>query len=231
LVMGPAWDAWNGLAQWAGKPEQSMRALLPMYETPFHVAVLATSPITSLTQLAGKRVGVGPAKGTAEGFFRGLMEATSLNVTLVNGSPSQHAQQLAQGEIDAFWFGAGLPVPAFEEAAKLAPIRVFGLSTSERAAFTQRFPYFAPYTVPAGTYAGQSQAIESVAVWNFVAVHRDAPNDLAYWLTRACLENATAITSRYPAARASTLANLRANTFMPFHPGALQYFKEKGVTL
>jgi ABC-type nitrate/sulfonate/bicarbonate transport system substrate-binding protein len=41
-------------------------------------------------------------QGTAEGFFRCLMEATGLNVTLVNGSPSQHAQQLASGEIDAF---------------------------------------------------------------------------------------------------------------------------------
>jgi TRAP-type uncharacterized transport system substrate-binding protein len=40
LVMGPAWDAWNGLAQWTGKPEQSMRSLLPMYETPFHPGTL-----------------------------------------------------------------------------------------------------------------------------------------------------------------------------------------------
>jgi hypothetical protein len=99
------------------------------------------------------------------------------------------------------------------------------------AAFTKRFAYFAPYTVLVGTYAGQSQAIESVTLWNFVAVHRDAPNDLANWLTRACLENAPTITARYPAARASTLANLSAHTFMPFHPVTLQYFKEQGVNL
>ncbi len=229
LVMGPAFDAWTGQAQWAGNPVRSMRALFPMYETPFHVAALAKSGINSMSQLAGKRVGVGPARGTAEGFFRGLMLATGLQVQLVNGSPSDHAQQLSKGEIDAFWFGAGLPVPAFVDAGKLAPLTVFGLTPSERDGFIKRFPYFAPYTVPANTYVGQTTAIGSVAVWNFAAMHVDAPEDSAYWLTRLSLENSAALTAAYPAAVATSLTNLAANTFMPFHPGALRYFKEQNI--
>ena len=82
--MGPTYDAWTGQAQWVGKPVRSMRALFPMYETPFHVAVAATSPINSVSQLAGKRVGVGPARGTAEGFLRGLLDANGLSVVFVN---------------------------------------------------------------------------------------------------------------------------------------------------
>ena len=228
LVMGPAFDAWTGQAQWAGKPVRSMRALFPMYETPFHVAVSAASPINSVSQLAGKRVGVGPARGTAEGFLRGLLEANGLSVVFVNGTPSDHAKQLASGQIDAFWFGAGLPVPGFVEAAQIAPIKVFGLSQQERDAFIKRFPYFAPYTVPTGTYAGQTSALQSVAVWNFAAVHQDAPDDLAYWLTRLTFENVPALTSLYKAASGTSLSNLGTNTFLPFHAGALRYFRERG---
>lgn len=229
LVMGPAWDAWTGKAQWENKPVRSLRALFPMYETPFHLMAARASGINSLAQLAGKRVGVGPVRGTAEGFFRGLMEATGLSAQLVNASPSQHAQQLARGEIDAFWFGAGLPVPAFTEAAKLLPVQVFGLSDQECAAFLKRYPYFAAYQIPASTYSGQSVPVNSVAVWNFVAMHQDAPEDQAYWLTRLALETAPALTSRYPAAAATAAAHLSANTFLPFHPGALRYYRERGI--
>lgn len=231
LVMGPAWDAWEGAAPFAGKPVRSLRALFPMYETPFHVTATAASGIGSVAQLAGRKVGVGPARGTAEGFMRGLMEALGLSITLVNGTPSEHAKQLARGEIDAFWFGAGLPVLAFVEAAREAPIRVFGLTEAERVAFLRRFPYFAPYRVPSQTYPGQAAAIESVAVWNFVAVHEGAPDDLAYWLTRLMLERRERLATAYAAAVATDAANVGANRFMPFHRGAARFLRERGVSL
>ena len=202
-----------------------------MYETPFHVAVAASSSINSISQLAGKRVGVGPARGTAEGFLRGLLEANGVSVVVVNGNPSDHAKLLASGQIDAFWFGAGLPVPSFVEAAQIAPIKVFGLTEQERAAFIKRFPYFAPYSVPAGTYLGQASALQTVAVWNFAAVHQDAPDELAYWLTRLSLENSARLASLYQAASGTSLSNLGANTFLSFHPGALRYFRERGATI
>jgi uncharacterized protein len=231
LVMGPAWDAWNGGGSWKDKPQRMMRALAPMYETPFHCMARTGSGITSLAQLAGKRVGVGPAKGTAEGFFTGLMQALQINCTLVNGSPAQHAEQLAKGEIDVFWFGAGLPVPAFVQAANLAggagAVRIFGFNATEREAFLKRFPYFAAFRIPANTYAGQTQAIDSVAVWNFIAVHAAMSDDLAYWITRSVLENAPAMTQRYAAAVSTRGEFLAANTFLPFHSGAQRYFREK----
>jgi uncharacterized protein len=231
LVMGPAWDAWNGQASWKDKPQRMMRAIAPMYETPFHCMARNTSGINSLAQLAGKRVGVGPAKGTAEGFFTGLMEALKINCTLVNGTPTQHAEQLARGEIDVFWFGAGLPVPAFVQAIQIGGaahgMRVFGFSKAERAAFMQRFPYFAPFTIPANTYSGQTQSVESVAVWNFVAVHAAISDDLAYWITRSILQSTAELTKRYPAAASTRGEFLAANTFLPFHPGAQRYFREQ----
>jgi uncharacterized protein len=234
LVMGPAWDAWNGQASWKDRPQRMMRALTPMYETPFHCIARSNSGIASLSQLAGKRVGVGPTRGTAEGFFVGLMEALQINCTLVNGTPAQHAEQITKAEIDAFWFGAGLPVPAFTQAMQLAgqanALRVFGFSANERAAFLKRFPYFAAFTIPGNTYAGQAQAIESVAVWNFMAVHAAMSDDLAYWITRSVLDNASKLKERYSAAASTQSQYLNANTFLPFHPGAMRYFREKNIS-
>ena len=65
MTMGVAQQAWNGTGAWAGGAElRSMRAMFPMYDTPFHFVVLQDSEVRSITDLAGRRVGVGPEGGT-----------------------------------------------------------------------------------------------------------------------------------------------------------------------
>ena len=66
VTIGIALQAWNGTGVWAGKkPARSMRAIFPMYDTPFQFLVLQESGIRSIAEMAGKRVGVGPRGGGA----------------------------------------------------------------------------------------------------------------------------------------------------------------------
>jgi TRAP transporter TAXI family solute receptor len=229
--MGPTYEAWSGTEAWRGKQIGNIRALVPMYETPFHMIALRASGIATLRQLDGKRVGVGPVKGPAENFFRGLAEAIGIHPVLVNGSPSDNAQDLLHGRIDAFWYGAGLPVGAFAEVARAAPTTVFGLAPDEIAAFRTRYPYLAPYAVPARTYAGQDADIHTVAVWNFILARDDLGDATAYAMVKAILDHPGEIASAYPAAAATVTANAKANTFLPFHPGAARYYREHAVVL
>ena len=229
--MGPAYEAWSGVDAWKGQKHPNLRALVPMYETPFHIIALKSSGITKLRDLNGKRVGVGPAKGPAENFFRGLAEAVGIKPVLVNGSPNDNAAQLLAGSIDAFWYGAGLPIGAFRDAADRAPATVFGLTADEIAAFRKRFPYLAEYPVPAGTYRGQEVALNTVAVWNFILAHKDLPDATAYAITQAILDHPAEIAKTYPAASATITRNAAANTFLPFHPGAVRYYRENGMNL
>jgi uncharacterized protein len=64
------------------------------------------------------RVGVGPSGGPPEVFFRGLAEMLSVKATLVAGTPAELAQKLLAKEIDAFWYGSGIPSPPFVEIAE-----------------------------------------------------------------------------------------------------------------
>jgi TRAP transporter TAXI family solute receptor len=229
--MGPAYEAWTGTEAWRGQKLSNLRALLPMYETPFHIVALGSSGIRTLRDLAGKRVGVGPAKGPAENFFRALTDSLGIRTTLVNGSPSDNAAQLVAGTIDAFWYGAGLPIGAFREVADRAPATVFGLTPEEIAVFRQRFPYLAEYPVPAGTYRGQAAQVNTVAVWNFVLAHKDVPEATVYDIVKALLDHPAEVARAYPAASATVTRNAAANTFLPFHPGAVRYYRERGLTL
>lgn len=230
--MGPAYDAWNGTEPWTeGRQMRNLRALFPMYETPFHTAALKSSGIATLRDLNGKRVGVGPAKGPAELIFRALAAETGVNAVIVNGSPSDLAKNLLGGEIDAFWYGSGLPLTAFVDIARAAPAVIFGLTETEVTALRRRFPYMAPNTIPAGSYPSQSVALATAAVWNFVVAGKDLSDADAYAITKAVLGNPWLTTRLHPAAKATLSANAGANTFMPFHPGALRYYREAGINI
>jgi uncharacterized protein len=229
VFLGSAYEGVTGTAPWTqGRKLANVRALFPMYETSFQVVALRSSRIDSVAALAGKRVGVGPAGGPAEGYFKGLMMGLRLSATLVTGTPAALAQDVLAGRIDAYWQGASVPVPPIKQVADNADAVVFGLTAPELAALLKMYPFFSPATVPAGTYRGQSQALSSVAAWNFVVAHKDLPAAEAYWITRTVLDASNPLVIA-PSAGPTRAANATTNTVVPFHPGAARYYREKGV--
>lgn len=231
LNMGPGYDAWTGQGPFAGRRLRGMRAIAPMYETPFHTLALRDSGIGRLRDLAGKRVGVGPSGGPGEVFFRGLADSLGLQATIVAGSPAELGAAVLARSIDAFWYGSGVPSPPFVDALGKADAVVFGFEPDEADAFRKRFPYFAPYAIAPATYKGQGAPIASMAVWNFVVAHERLPDEAAYQLTKTLLERVGEISAIFRTAAAMKPENAGANSFMPFHDGAVRYFREQGLPL
>ena len=229
VFLGSAFEAVNGSAPWTnGKKHTSLRALFPMYETSFQIVTLRSAGLTSLGQLGGKRVGVGPAGGPAESFFKGLAEATGLQITTVAGTPIALAADLQAGRIDALWQGASLPIPVFKQIADATDAVVFGLNDAEVAAMIKRFPFLSPATAAPNMYRGQASPIKSVAAWNFVMAHKDLPDADAYFITKTVL-SASDPKAIAVSAEPTRIANAPNNTTVPFHPGALRFYREMGL--
>jgi hypothetical protein len=231
VFLGSAHDAWNGTGWAAGKRHANLRALFPMYETSFQIAARPGSGINALSALDGKAVGVGPARGPAEVYFRAAAEAAGIRPVIANGSPAELVERLSAGAIEALWQGAVVPVPALVAAQEKAGATVIGLDPPVIAAMLRRFPALAPATVPPGTYAGQAAALSSVAAWNFVLAHADLPEATAYALTRDALGAGGALGDIHPFAGRTRAADARSNRVVPFHPGALRRYAELGVSL
>jgi TRAP transporter TAXI family solute receptor len=229
--MGSAYDAVNGTGWAAGRKLENLRALFPMYETSFQVAALRRSAIRSLADLDGKKVGVGPAKGPAELFFRAAAEIAHVNPVIVNGDPAVLTKRVIAGEIDALWQGAVVPIPSLSEVAGQADAVVFGLTDAETAAMLLKFPQLSATTIPTGAYKGQTAEIKSVSAWNFVVANKDLPIDTAYAITKAVLSAANPKSEIYPTAAGTLSANAVQNRIMPFHPGAMRFYDEAGIKL
>ena len=202
-----------------------------MYETSFQIGALRNSAIRSLADLDGKKVGVGPAKGPAEMFFRAAAEVANIKPIIVNGDPAVLSKSLISGEIDALWQGAVVPIPSLVEVADHADAIVFGLSDAEVAAMLRKSPQLAATTISAGAYRGQTADIRSVSAWNFVVANKDLPADTAYAITRAVLSAADPKSQIYPTAAGTLARNAVNNRVMPFHPGAVWFYDEAGIKL
>jgi uncharacterized protein len=224
--IGSAHEAIEGIGPFAGRKHGNIRAIAPMYETSFQIAAKTARGIGKVADLEGKRVGVGPAGGPAEAFFKGLAEVTGLSVSIVNGAPAELEAAYLSGGIDAFWQGASVPIPPLARVANAVDSVVFGLTDAEVDAMLKRFPYLASGDVEANAYKGQPQPIRSVAAWNVIIAHAGLAEETAYVLTREILGSESAAKSP-----GTALANATKNRVVPWHPGAARFLREKGVAI
>jgi uncharacterized protein len=231
VTMGPAFEAWTGVSELApGLPHTDLRALFAMYETPFQGIALRSSGITSVSDLAGRRVNVGPAGGTPGTYWPRFMTTLGVNATISNAGAADAASQLKDGLIDAFLFAAGLPIGAFSQLAAEADVVTFGFTEAELATILAAHPEVSAFTIPAGTYSSQTEDQLSVAMWNYAVARADMPETLAYEIVKLVLENNDRMRQIHAAAAATLIENAVPNNgFLPFHPGALRYLTEQGV--
>lgn len=232
VTLGPADEARRGESPlMPGVPHENVRALFPMYQTPLQAAVLAGSGIDGFDDLAGKRVGVGPAGGTSATYWTRYFDALDAGVKVSNAGGSDTAGQLKDGLIDAFVYAAGLPTGAYAQLAVENDVKFLSMDDGTLAKMKEVAPAMAPFTIPANTYEDQPDDLQTVSLWNFAISHKDMPESLAYEITALAMGNHDRMMSNHAAAKETLPENAVKNAVIPFHSGAVRWFEENGITI
>src|SRR6516162_8335888 len=109
VTTGIALQAWNGTGGWVGKkPARSMRAIFPMYDTPFQLLVLQESAVRSVPDMGAKHVGVGPRGGTGAAYFPEFFDTLKIPVHLAFGEWSELAAHMRRRELDVLAVAVGV---------------------------------------------------------------------------------------------------------------------------
>lgn len=232
ITMGVGLQGWNGTGRWAnGKQLRNMRALFPMYDTPFQAAVLQRSGITSLAQLDNKRVAVGPKAGTGGTYVPAILKLLGIPAAISNGSFDDMAFDLLAAHIDAIVSLLGAPVPAIQQADKTEPVAFLALSSEQIDAIRKAMPEFSSSEIAAGTYRSLKANYATIGVYNFAIGRADLPDDLVYQLVKRVFENQPRLVSATSTAKETLAQNVVKDAFLPLHPGAVRYYREIGLKI
>ena len=233
LVAGePAYEAFMGI----GRPATPLKILTAMYSSPGMFVVRADSPYKTIRDLVGQPVAFG-AKGSGLPILsRYILDGIGLKQdedfkSIYLDRAGDGPAMVQDGRAAALW-GAGIGWPGFAAVAS-APggARFIAPDAGEIARIRGKHTFLKPLTVPAGSYPGQTDAINSVGSWSFVLTRADLPDDMAYRLARTLHGLEAAFCKKLAQACETTAANTIAAAPKQelIHPGAMRYLREIGV--
>jgi TRAP transporter TAXI family solute receptor len=229
---GIALQGWNGTGDWTdGKKYRTMRALFPMYDTPLQAVVLRRSGITTFAQLDKKRVGVGPKAGTGGTYVPAILKVLGISAQIRYGAFDDAATNLSAGDIDAFVTTVGAPASAFQSMVAKEPVTLLTLSSEQMEAIRKAMPELSPSKIAAGTYRSLDKDYVTVGMFNFTIGRADLPDDLVYQLIKAVFGNQPRLVEAFSGASETIPQNADKDTFLPFHPGAVRYYREIGINI
>lgn len=124
-----------------------------------------------------------------------------------------------------------VPIPSIRQVTEAGEATVFGMSPATQKGLVDRFPILSPTTVAPKSYRGQNDGIPSVAAWNYLMVHDKMSTADAYWLTKTILDVAEPEVLIHASAKATRAQNAITNRVIPFHPGAVQYYRDRNISI
>lgn len=232
VTMGPARDALDGNSALApGLVHDKIRAIFPMYKTAFHAMTLESSGIASFDDIApGTVVGVGPEGGTPGTYWPRILDVLGKDVEIRHAGAADLAGQLQDGLIDVYFWAAGIPFPAFSQVEAQVGVNYFGFDDEQQAQVLETQPV-AAFQIPADTYQTMGEDHSSVAMWNFAIASADLPDDFVYAVVDTVMGSHDRMLEIHKAAIETIPENADKNTFLPWHPGAAQWFEEQGIDI
>jgi TRAP transporter TAXI family solute receptor len=214
-----------------------------MYPNYLHIVTTDKSGIKKLSDLQGKRVSTGaPGSGT-EFTALNLLEAAKIDTAKFKKWEKLGAKEsdeaLANGTLDAYVWSGGLPTGSIVELSntlkrKGMKMVLVPLPASDPgvAAFMKAFPGLTDsMEIPKEVYGTEANT-PTLAFWNMFVCPQTTPDDLAYKATKALFENVKTLHASVKAAKDTNpeaTAKFVGKTAIPFHPGAVKFFKEKGL--
>jgi len=234
LVAGePSYEAFMGLG---GRPKTKLKILTAMYSSPGMFVVRADSPYKTIRDLVGQPIAFG-AKGSGLPILsRYMLDGLGLKQdedfkSIYLDRAGDGPLMVEDGRAAALW-GAGIGWPGFAAvAASPAGARFIAPDAGEIARIRAKHSFLKPLTVPAGSYPGQSAAIDSVGSWSYILVRETLPDDVAYRLAKTLHGAETTFCQKLSQACETTAANTvaAAPSQELIHRGVLKYFREIGV--
>ncbi|WP_026046266.1 TAXI family TRAP transporter solute-binding subunit [Halorubrum sp. T3] len=201
---------------------ENLQGVATLYPETITVVTLADSGIETLGDLSGATINTGDLGSGTQVNANQILEAVGItDYNEQNAGFSQASEQLANGDIDAAFVVGGWPVGAIEDLANTNDVNIVPITGENRAAVKDAASWFADDTIPAGTYTGVDEAVETVAVQAMIATNSGVPADTVESVTAAIFDNLDELSIK---TEFITVDSAQDGMSIELHEGAAAYF-------
>ena len=237
VMSDAAQDALKGVDKFNGN-KVPLKTLLVMYPNSMHVVSIEGRGVSKMADLKGKRVSTGaPGSATEVMAFR-LIEAVGLDkdkdMKRERLSVAESVNALKDGKIDAFFWVGGLPTAAVTDLANTPGTKIKMIDHADAvAAMNKKYGnLYVEDVIGKSVYKGMDADNKQATVMNILVAHENLDEKTAYNIVKTVFEKKDELVAVHKEAANFKLENQKADASpIPFHPGAIRYYAEKGIKI
>jgi TRAP transporter TAXI family solute receptor len=213
-----------------------LKTLMVLYPNRMHVVTVEGTGIEKIADLKGKRVSTGSPGGATEVMAFRVIEAAGLDkdkdMKRERLGVAESVNAIKDRKIDAFFWVGGIPTAAVTDLAATPGMK---LKLIDHADLTEKMnakygKLYSPGVIKAGSYPGYDKDNQVVDVWNILVTGDRMSDEDAYKIVKTLVEKKDELVAVHKEAASFSLENqVQDRSPIPFHPGAMKYFKEQGV--
>ena len=231
-------DALKGQDKFSGKPVP-VRTLMVMYPNRMHVVTIEGTGISKMADLKGKRVSTGSGGSATEVMAFRVIEAAGLDkdkdMKRERLGVAESGNALKDRKIDAFFWVGGLPTAAVSDLAHSPGVKLKLIDHADLVGkMNQKYGnLYVQDRIPKETYNGMAADNRQATVMNLLVAHQNMDEKTAYNIVKAVFEHRDELIRVHKEAENFKLENQKtaAAGGIPWHPGAIRFYKEKGIKL
>lgn len=232
-----AWDGFKGQGRFASGA-LPVRTLMVAYPNRMHVVTVEGTGINKFADLKGKRVSTGAANSATEVMAARVIEAMGLDpekdIKRERLDPGKSSDAIKDRKLDAYFWVGGIPTAAVTDlgATPGTKLKLIDHAEAVDAMNSKYGPLYVRDTIPAKAYPGQEQPSQVATVQNLIIAREDMPLDVAYNIVKTIFDKRDELILVHKEAQNFDI-KWQSNTTspIPYHPGAIKYFAERGITL
>src|SRR5437660_5480879 len=236
-MAGATRDAYKGQDKFTGKPVP-VRTLMVMYPNRMHVVSIEGAGVNKITDLKGKRVSTGSGGSATEVMAFRVIEAAGLDkdrdMKRQRRGVAEWVNAINDRKIDAFFWVGGLPTAAVTDLANTPGVKLKLVDHADLvpAMNKKHGDLYVAEAIPKDTYRGMDKDNRIATVNNLLVAHENMDDKTAYAIVKAVFDHKDELVRTHKEDENIKLENQKAGASpVPWHPGALKYFAEKGIKI
>ena len=225
-------DGVNGQAPFDSK-QDNVCQLATLYFQYFHMVGLADAGIKTVADAKGKALTTQQKGNTGEQMTRDVLKVYGLDygqMSKVNHSSyTDSVSQLKDGHAQVFTLITTVPASSVMDLASARDIRVLEVPDEKLKALQQINRGYDKRIIKAGSYPKQDKDVQTIGTWTHLVASCKLPEDTVYKITKALATNVENLGNVVSAVKGLTVKDMATDVGVPYHPGALKYYKEAKV--